>query len=266
MTTASRRLLALALLAACLPSTGALTKRYEVDDRFPGWKGEVADVRVGGEGARVAAATGGRHGSAPDWGFGALKESWRGEVDVVNWEPRVVSYKGFLSVAECEALLELGRDSDMPSTLALPDDAGVTVAAVNKRIGETTMFRRAGMADLTLHLDEAAAASPVASLEHAPTANDQRLATLYIKLSPHSSLGGEIVLPQAPLPSDWQPSGPRSPCAGHIMAYPLRQGDAVLVYHRRVNNEVEPAGTVSVCGVPGEEVMWATQTLMTWRV
>lgn len=43
------------------------------------------------------------------------------------------------------------------------------------------------------------------------------------------------------------------------------QGDALLVYHRQVNNELHSGGAVSVCSVPGQEVVWATQTLMTWR-
>lgn len=249
-----------------LQCAGALTKRYEVDDRFPGWKGEVADVRVEQADGTVTQPSGQRRfGAEKDWGFGALKESWRGEMDMVSWAPRVASYKAFLSVAECEALLELGAASELQSSIALPGHDGSIVDAVNKRITETAFFRPDGLADLTLHLDSAQGdAALVDSITHTPTSTDYRLATMIIKLSPHSSLGGEVIFPLAPLPQDWLAPAQPSMCAQHKLAISLKQGDAILVYHRHVNNAPQPEGAVQVCSAQGgREVVWASQTLST---
>ena len=157
-------------------------KRYIEDtDKFPGWRGELPQeegaTRGGAAAAVAAAATG--DGAV---GFGELgqvlpplfascrwvpgcahlpgapppfltpppkrraapQEVWRGRVEQVSWRPRVFSYPGFLTDAECEHLkavargrLELFRTAWL--TFLNPGEDAV-VRAIEKRLELVTML------------------------------------------------------------------------------------------------------------------------------
>lgn len=41
-------------------------------------------------------------------------------------------------------------------------------------------------------------------------------------------------------------------------------GDAVLIYHLKVDNSYDEAGSFGICEVEGKDVIWAVQYIMTW--
>lgn len=115
--TAALRVLLL-LLAATLSAPLALG---DDDERLPGWLGEVARLRGGGEGGIIVG-----RGQQPDpppappvAGLPPLNSVHTDPAAItqVSWAPRAWLYKGFLKPAECGYMIRLATPSMQKSTV-----------------------------------------------------------------------------------------------------------------------------------------------------
>mmetsp|Transcript_11406 Transcript_11406/g.27063 ORF Transcript_11406/g.27063 Transcript_11406/m.27063 type:complete len:264 (-) Transcript_11406:101-892(-) len=246
----------LVFTSAFWPLVSGLDKRYEVDDRFPGWKGEVADVQDrGGTPAET------KSGAAKVWGFGSTKNHWRGEVSSLSWEPRVFRYSGFLSASECAALREMAANSGSAQELELHDTDDPLVKTVSERVSGVTFMRRGSLGNLEVQTVPRGSGLSH-SLQHTPTAESEVSATLIINLADSA---GEVALTEAPPVAAEGEAWGRASCDPDKPSVALGRGDALLVYHKRVDNSPDHGGAFAVCSDPRASGHWAVQRLLTRR-
>lgn len=118
-----RKLVALVVAIAVLVGSGGISAGrkpvyFELPDR-PGWMGELPSS------ARAQVA----HEEAFDvQAFGPGEEFWRGDVEVVSWQPRVLTLRGFLSDAECDRIINLAAPK-LAASSVVDDRTGGTVAS-----------------------------------------------------------------------------------------------------------------------------------------
>uniref|UniRef100_A0A061S0K5 procollagen-proline 4-dioxygenase n=1 Tax=Tetraselmis sp. GSL018 TaxID=582737 RepID=A0A061S0K5_9CHLO len=273
------------------------TIKYLQDDRFPGWKGEVATVatlaqeaeRLEEEHDRWVATRGVIPVSRGRFVLGGSsgKVTYSGEVFQLSTAPRVYLYKNFLSVEECDFLISHSRKKLQASTVvdnktgkSVPSQVRTSygthfskgendvVEAIEKRIAEATMIPEDHGEPMQIlryeHGQKYEAHQDYFHDEYnqREEMGGQRVATLLMYLATvEDGAGGETVFPQAKVANDTRDASVWSECALRGLSVKATKGDAVLFYSIKPDGSLDPRSLHGSCPTFRGEKWSATKWL-----
>ena len=241
----------------------------QVADKLPGWEGERA--------VKAPENTVGERRGAPQ----ERAALWKGEVRRLSWSPRAFLFKGLLTDAECDHLVELAK-SHMEKSSVVDNASGLSKASnirtssgaflgshqteiisrIEERISAVTFIPQANGEGLQiLRYQEGQKYDPHWDYFHdklnaAPERGGQRYATMLMYLSTPRE-GGETVFPNA---AGGHVEGPEwSTCAKRGNAVHAVKGDALFFYSMTPGGQLDKSSLHGGCPVIKGEKWSATK-------
>ncbi|KAG2482094.1 hypothetical protein HYH03_018950 [Edaphochlamys debaryana] len=199
---------------------------------------------------------------------------------VLSWEPRIFLYKGILTHAECDALIEAARGRLERSGVSDSEtgEGGVSeirtshgmfyeraetplIERIERRLAKWTMLpaeHGEGIQVLRYQKDEKYDPHhDFFSFEGADSNGGNRMATVLMYLATPEE-GGETVFPKVPVPQG-QTREEFSECAMQGMAVKAKKGDAVLFWSIRPDGRFDGASLHGSCPIIRGEKWSATK-------
>jgi len=221
----------------------------------------------------------------PERLIGWLGETYGGPADrgqyIVSWDPRIMHFKKFLSIEECDQLKELAasrlRRSGVSNSITGADEYSDirTSSGMFFNRGETALIRRveARVAAWTLLPPGHAEGMQILKYEltqkydphHDYFSHDgkddnggNRMATVLMYLEAADE-GGETVFPKVAVPANQTKEAGYSDCAMQGLAVRPQKGDAVLFWSIRPDGTFDPKSFHGSCPVIKGEKWSATK-------